>query len=436
VVFSPDGKRLASASSTDRVVSLWDVATGKELHQYRWAGFIQGLAFLDGGRLLTARGPDVVWDVESGKVVRQNKDQRAIFPALTPDGRLQAALRMVADPGTEGKANRHVVITDPVTGKEVVSFPAQRPGREEDPNTYIMALAPAQDARAVLARYSGPEPYFALFNTATGQARRMQVRLNAERPSGRQNAATGLPFFLSDGRQVVYVEPPGKVHILEVASGLDRRTIEPRQGGVTALAASPDGRLLATGGSDGTAVVWNVSPAAGAARTAPTEAELEALWGDLLGDAPKAVNAIGVLGSAPEKAVPFLAGKVRPAPKPDLERIGRLIKDLDAGGMETRKAAEVELAQLGLTAKGPLEQALKAKPTLNAARRIEALLEKLQDTPLPAEVVRNLRAVEVLEAVGTPTARELIEKLAGGAEPDPMTAEAKATLARMKRPGD
>ncbi len=68
LVFSPDGKRLASAS--DRFANVWDATTGKELYTLQAAkNLVQAVAFSpDGRRLATLSDDQTVrfWDVTTG----------------------------------------------------------------------------------------------------------------------------------------------------------------------------------------------------------------------------------------------------------------------------------------------------------------------------------------------------------------------------------
>jgi WD40 repeat protein len=70
VVFSPDGSRLASASS-DTTVKIWDTATGEELQTLEGHTFaVYSVAFSPDGRRLASCSPDKtvkVWDTTSGQ---------------------------------------------------------------------------------------------------------------------------------------------------------------------------------------------------------------------------------------------------------------------------------------------------------------------------------------------------------------------------------
>jgi hypothetical protein len=113
------------------------------------------------------------------------------------------------------------------------------------------------------------------------------------------------------------------------------------------------------------------------------------------------------------------------------EQLTRLLVDLDSERFETRERATLELQRLGEQAEPALRKALADKPSLEVSRRLQALLDHLESRTLSTEQLHALRAVEVLEQVGTAEARTVLRSVAAGAPADRLTREAKAALQRL-----
>jgi HEAT repeat protein len=97
-----------------------------------------------------------------------------------------------------------------------------------------------------------------------------------------------------------------------------------------------------------------------------------------------------------------------------------------------RQKAEAELRRLGNQVTPSLKKALKTAPSPEVERRLQNLLKNNEDGLAHGDGLRGIRAVEVLEWLGTPPARALLQKLAADPTPGPLRAEARAAVARSK----
>jgi hypothetical protein len=169
-------------------------------------------------------------------------------------------------------------------------------------------------------------------------------------------------------------------------------------------------------------------------KTELTSAQAEALWKDLGGsDAEKAFRAIGILTEHPKEAVTLLKKKLKPVPPADPKKLERLLAELGSGRFKVRQKAERELEEMGDLAAAALRKLLDSKPAIETQRRVERLLARL-DGPITGEkMLSAFRGIEVLEHIGTPEARQVLEALASGAPGHRITEEARASLARLKK---
>jgi hypothetical protein len=249
--------------------------------------------------------------------------------------------------------------------------------------------------------------------------------------------------FSPDGRLLASIDfvGDGGLRIWDVATGklLFRRAWPDdaaRHAGwspAASLAFFPGGRKLATGMVDGTVLVWDLAP-----ETWPKadiaqyldRKQLDAAWSDLADDARKAHRAIYTLAACAKQAVPFLAEHLRPVAAVDGKRVEKLLADLDSEQFSVREAAAKELTDMGMQIEPALQRVLESKPSLEVRNRVRAIQESLRGIP-PAAMLRTLRAIRVLEAIGTAEARQLLRKLADGAPGARQTREAAAVLKRL-----
>jgi hypothetical protein len=80
-----------------------------------------------------------------------------------------------------------------------------------------------------------------------------------------------------------------------------------------------------------------------------------------------------------------------------------------------------------------LKEALAASPPLEMSRRIERLLDRLKYPLTSPKMIRAVRAVEILEHIGTAPARQVLHELAQGEPGARLTEEAKASLQRLDK---
>lgn len=204
---------------------------------------------------------------------------------------------------------------------------------------------------------------------------------------------------------------------------------------------------------------------------------LSTLWDDLASeDDAKASRALLALAATPAETVALLEARLVPI-EVDAVRVKKLIEQLDDDDFDRREIASRELEYLDRFAKPHLRKALEGKPSPETRKRLTALLERLppedkekQEAPklmgrnvsisnrngeieltidgkkvnlaamakpvvYPVNVqwLRAVRAVVLLESVGTPEARAVLKKMAGGVKGAKPTDEAKAALERLRK---
>src|SRR5262249_31744325 len=245
------------------------------------------------------------------------------------------------------------------------------------PSPGVLWVAWIADGRRILTAES--DGTYRVWDAESGRERRNFGRFSeyiiappVVSPDGRLVAATGR----ADGGG------GWQIRVWELATGTVRREFAGHRDAAAALAFSPDGRTLATGGRDTTVLLWNLTGPQSGRPAAPRPDDLPGLW-QTLGDADaaRAFAALAALADAPQRSLSLVREGLRPAPPPpppdDPDRIARLVADLEDPKFATRDRARAELERLGAQARPALEAALKKQPPPELRNRVAALLGRL-----------------------------------------------------------
>lgn len=132
----------------------------------------------------------------------------------------------------------------------------------------------------------------------------------------------------------------------------------------------------------------------------------------------------------------MLSRHLRPVAKVDAERTTKLLSDLDSDDFATRESASSALRKLGHQIEPTLRETLAKTTSVEVRGRVETLLSQLEPTVASPARLRMLRAVEVLEWLATPSARELLSKLAKGEPNALLTRTSASAVERLRARGE
>lgn len=431
---------------SDGTVHDWDPSTGKPKRIIRlretaldvWAS---AELSPDGRRvaILAMNEPLRVWSINDRKAIWKYEldDESVGSTAFSPDGKC-LALALTND----------LVIWNVELGKQSLMLPRSK-----------RQLAWSPEGRTLAA--FGDTDGISLFELATGGLRRTweaaDIRSMAFSADGKHLASgdeNGVIRVFAMNRDqpvldmvaasqpinVVRFSPDGKTLFAAIGNhirvwdrdGRPLAVFREHQGSITDLTTTADGRFLISASADGTALVWDLRQQE--REPIQMEVKLEQCWLDLGSlDAAKAFAAVHSLRDDPGKTLPFVAERLKPTRMPDAGKIDALINDLGSANFSERRSAMKALEMLDVMAQKQIQSPLKTSDFLpaEALAALRRLVQKMDAPPTNPDRLREVRAIETLEIIGSKQAKALLEKLAAG-DDSRLTREAKAALSRWK----
>jgi WD40 repeat protein len=409
--FSPDSKMLA-AGSYDDWPRVWDLTGRNEIRQLKekTRGFVENsshaVAFTTDGRQLVV-GTDRslrVWDLhETRQPTKFLGEERPFAPFLTMAGDRKSVIL----------AGQNIQQWDVATGSCCRKFDLSN-------RTVVFPILLSHDGKSLIAAGQ-------VWELASGGVRR---RL---KPHGTSAALS------PDGRTIA-LGGEGTIWLRDLHTNHELGTLKGHKGRVQTLIFTADAKRLISGGDDTALLVWDMADVMkkGHARAEAIDPEhVKNAWAVLADpDAAAAFQAMAVMLAAdPTQVVAFIGARLHPVKAADPDLVRQLITRLDDDTFPVRDGASRGLEQLGELALPVLRITLAETRSAEVRRRAEELLRKLDTFVLSGEALRSWRALEVLEHINTPDAKQLLDKLSRGAPGARQTEEAKDVLARLaKRP--
>jgi WD40 repeat protein len=486
VVYSPDGKWLVSGS-VDETLRFWSVAGGREMRKTEMpAARIRRVVFYPDGKLLAVvaeHGVIYLHDSGTGRALAQLPlaREKNAFPqgvsrgadwtpsfalAFSPDGRILAAVnkdekvclwdvrsrkKILTIPPAKGK-NWITAISFSPNGQILASawsdrsirFWETRTGKNlragEAHQEWLMTTVSFR-GNCLTVSHSTPPVFF--WSRTLGdlpfRPREGKTQTDPELPEESEAAFSDPDFlvdsvaaFSPDGRTLAAASRlHGEIRLWEVLTAREIKRFPAREG-ICSLSFSPDGKTLASGSGDThTIVVWDVSGLLRDGQLPPLHLppeSLRGLWDALADPLPGAAHrATWKLVAAARQSIPFLRKQLA-APPP--RRVVQLIHNLDHKRYAVRAGATRELEKVLDQAEPALRRALAKNDSVEFHLRVKRLLAKL-----PFARLRSVRAVAVLERIGTREAREVLAQVARGKPEAWSTQEAKSALARLSQRG-
>jgi tetratricopeptide (TPR) repeat protein/Tol biopolymer transport system component len=243
VVFSGNGTRLASAIGADKTVRVWEAQTGQEILTLKGhTGAVWSVAFSPDGRRIASASRDEtvkVWDAHSGQEQLTLKGHTGAVSTVvfSPNGKRIVSGGTGHDPKTN-KIWGEVKVWDAGTGQETLTLK----GHTE----LVRSVCYSPDGRRIAS--GNQDRTVKVWDAHTGQ---QALSLKGH------TAFVNSVCFSPDGRRIASASEDRTVKVWDAATGQEILSLKGHTGRVNSACFSPDGRRIASGSEDRTVKVWD-----------------------------------------------------------------------------------------------------------------------------------------------------------------------------------
>ena len=423
LAFSSDGSSFCTAGE-DGSVKLWNSITHEEIRRLEThAKKLAFVAFCLGDKFIVFYASDGrirLWSLEQSKEVYYI-DVAIGFPALSlsPNGRQLAVARGVSITLWD-LLERKIV-------KQIHLAPDSGPLAElvgVERMVYSMdgkILAIASSVKSSVDRHK-----LVLYDVLTGQ--RMDAFLF------KQILTPSSLSFIDNGKSLACGTVEGNIVYWNIMTG-ESFLESGKCGEIVSMCYDANDVRLVTGNSDTTVLFWRAphwkkDVNEGLSVSVGSNEYYGNRWASLRSQTDNSFfDAFRLFVRDGDDSVAFIRRHLQPIPEPDMELITQCIRSLSDDQFEVRKKSFAQLKRFGDLAFPQLHHRLREAPLLDEKKLIQQLLR--EENVLTPDQLRNLRAIQILEYIGTSDAKDLLCLISTGSTASRLTRSASASLKRL-----